>query len=92
MPRRRSASVSVIDMEYPIDYDQYDIEEIVEIIDFLNALETMRSPLTDSEKEELHAKYRRYRDIINNLSEEKRIDKAFTKQTGIPIYKTMKNL
>ena len=91
-PRKRSASVSVIDMEYPISYEHYDVDEIVEIIGFLNALETMRETPNETEKAELIAKYRRYRDIVNNLSEEKRIDKAFEKQTGISIYKTMKNL
>ena len=79
-------------MEYPIDYEQYTTEEIIKIIAFLSALETYQNHPKEVSVESLKTKYQTYRNIINNLSEEKRIDQAFEKQTNISIYQTMKKI
>ncbi len=61
----------------------------MDIVEFLNLLE--RRAMGDAVRDEdLLRRYANYRAILNNQAEEKRIDKAFEAQTGIPIYKTMK--
>ena len=79
-------------MEYPIDYEHYTTEEIIKLVDFLSALEDYKENPKLVDKELLKDKYGVYRKILNNLSEEKKIDQAFEKQTNISIYQTMKNL
>ncbi len=79
-------------MDYPIDYETYSTEEIIVIVEFLSMLEQFAaSPATVDQQVLIH-KYKQYRDILNNLSEEKRIDREFTQLTNVPIYKTMQTL
>ncbi len=82
----------VINMDYPIDYETYSTEEIIVIVEFLSMLEQYASNHATVDKQTLLNKYERYREILNNLSEEKRIDRAFSQTTNIPIYKTMQSL
>ena len=77
-----------INVEYKIDYSLYTTEEIIDIIEFLNTLEMPQ----DNNDETLLEKYTRFKNIINNQAEEKKIDQAFYKQTGISIYKTIQKL
>ena len=79
-------------MEYPIDYSLYDTEEIVIIVNFLNLLEQYQIDKKYVEKDNLLQAYFDFNRIINNKSEEKKIDQAFEKQTGISIYHTIKEI
>ncbi len=79
-------------LHYPIDYEAYDTEEIIEIIEFLHLIEAMHETFDAAQSEILLKKHTRFQSIINNKSEEKRIDKAFEAQTGISIYRFMKKI
>lgn len=79
-------------MDYPIDYDHYDTDEIIDIVEFLNLLEQYSVDKHAVDEATLIDQYNTFKSILNNKSEEKRIDKAFQKQTDISIYKTMQPL
>ncbi len=79
-------------MDYPIDFENYNTEEIIDIIDFLSLIEAMNASFDERKISLLKDKHKRYLSILNNQSEAKRIDKAFQAQTGISIYKFMKNI
>jgi len=76
---------------YPIDYDAYDTHEIIVLVEFLAALEDYHADPSKPQAP-LIEQYKHFRNIINNQTEEKRIDNAFYKQTGIRIYQTMQAL
>lgn len=79
-------------MDYPIDYDHYETEEIIDIVEFLNMLEQYSVDKLAVDETTLIEQYNVFKSILNNKSEEKRIDKAFQKQTDISIYKIMQPL
>ncbi|MFP4287184.1 MAG: UPF0223 family protein [Candidatus Izemoplasmataceae bacterium] len=79
-------------MDYPIDYSAYSTDEIIDIIDFLNHVEAYHKNPKAIDKIELKKKHEKFRSIIHNLTEEKKIDKAFLKLTNVSIYQTMKDL
>ncbi len=79
-------------MDYPIDYEHYDTDEIIDIVEFLNMLEQYIDNKATVDEDALVNQYTKFKAILNNKSEEKRIDKAFQKQTNISIYKTMQPL
>ena len=80
----------MIDLDYPLDYSLYSVEEITFLIKFLNAIEATKRK--KSNKASLIEDYKRYRSIIANKSEEKRIDKAFEKESGVSVYKVMQKV
>ncbi|MFW5894651.1 MAG: UPF0223 family protein [Bacillota bacterium] len=80
-------------LSYPLDFEAYSMEELEAITRFLSMIEAYhdheeKTPKVQALKKAYHA----YRSILNNRSEEKRIDKAFEKQTGISIYRTMQSI
>ena len=75
--------------EYPVDYETYSIEEVETIIDFLSYLEENHKHL---DFKIFKAKYDKYRKTLNSKSEEKRIDKEFSKLTGISVYRKAREL
>ncbi len=75
--------------EYPIDYQTYSIEEVEVIIDFLSYLEDNIKHLDFNT---FKTKYNLYRKTINSKQEEKRIDKEFSKLTGISVYRKAREL
>ncbi len=80
-------------VSYPIDFDAYTTEEIEQLASFLSKVEAYHAKgHKRPTAQEMKSAYRTYRSILNNLSEEKRIDRAFERQTGISIYKTMKRI
>lgn len=79
-------------MDYPIEYAAYSTDEIIQLIDFLNALEQFDKNPKTQDKDALKKKYASFKSILNNKTEEKKIDKAFLKLTNVSIYQTMKNL
>ncbi len=80
----------MIDLDYPLDYSLYSVEEITFLIKFLNAIEATKRKKPN--KASLIEDYKRYRSIIANKSEEKRIDKAFEKESGVSVYKVMQKV
>lgn len=90
-PRKRWALPLATETAYPIDYDAYDTQEIIVLVEFLAALEDFHEN-PSMPHEPLLEQYKHFRNIINNQAEEKRIDNAFYKQTGIRIYQTMQAL
>jgi uncharacterized protein YktA (UPF0223 family) len=79
-------------LHYPIDFEAYSIDEIENLVDFLASIEAYHETSRSVSKDALVKKHQTFRNILNNKSEEKRIDRAFKKQTGISIYKTMQSL
>lgn len=80
------------DFTYPIDYDLYTTDEIMELADFLHLIEKYHDKSYKVDQETLIRHYKDFQSIINNKGEEKRIGDIFEKNTGISIYKTMKDL
>ncbi|MGM0435521.1 MAG: UPF0223 family protein [Bacillota bacterium] len=79
-------------LHYPLDFEAYSIDEIKTLVDFLASIEAYHENTRSVSKESLVKKHQRFQSILNNKSEEKRIDRAFKKQTGISIYRTMQSL
>ncbi|TVP94724.1 MAG: hypothetical protein EA374_05795 [Acholeplasmatales bacterium] len=79
-------------MDYPIDYTLYSTEEIIEIVGFLHLLEQNQAHPGMLPAEALKAAYARFRAVVNSPAEEKKIAKAFAKQTGIRIDQLIGNL
>lgn len=73
-----------------IDYDLFTTEEIVKIFNFYSLI--MRNKNHHLKKETILESYYEYKNIINNVSLEKKYDKTFFETTGISIYQTIKNL
>ncbi|MFW6298348.1 MAG: UPF0223 family protein, partial [Bacillota bacterium] len=62
---------------YPLDFEAYSIEEIESITRFLSMVEAYHDQEEKTPRNEaLKKAYQTYRSILNNRSEEKRIDKA----------------
>lgn len=79
-------------LTYPLDFDQYSIDEIEALVSFLAMIETFHETPNKISKHRLIEKHQTFQSILNNKSEEKRIDRQFKKQTGISIYRTMQSL
>ncbi len=77
---------------YPLDYEAYTTEEIIFLTEFLALMEDYHERPSNDRKQRLQNAYPEVRRIIQNVAEEKRLNKAFYDQTGISIYKTMKSL
>lgn len=75
--------------DYPLDYLTYSIDEIAKIIDFLSYLEDNVKHL---DYDTFKKKYNIYRNTINSIQEEKRINKEFLELSGISIFQKAKEL
>ncbi len=76
---------------YPIPYEQFTIEEITVIVEFLAMIEDYNQNKKINPYV-LSKKHQKYRNIINSIALEKQIEKAFEKETGYSVYKTIKSL
>lgn len=71
---------------YPLNPD-WSSEEIATVIDLLVAVETAyESKIT---VKDLLDKYRAFKGIVDSISEEKQIDRAFQEVSGYSIYRTV---
>ncbi len=71
---------------YPLNPD-WSSEEIATVIDLLVAVETAyESKIT---AKDLLDKYRAFKGIVDSISEEKQIDRAFQEVSGYSIYRTV---
>lgn len=73
---------------FPIDYDFYEQDEVVILVEFLAMIEDANTGKVD--KNVLLKKYNQFRSIVNNVAEEKTIDRDFEKLSGYSIFKTIK--
>ncbi|MDR0847378.1 MAG: UPF0223 family protein [Lactobacillales bacterium] len=74
---------------YPID-DAWSTAEIVAVVDFLGIIEQANESRVA--KELILKKYAAFKAVVPSIAEEKRIDRAFERESGYSIYKTIKGL
>lgn len=79
-----------LDETYEIDYDLFTVEEIIKIIQFYQLMGQYKNNKVSKQK--IKEAYLEYKNIINNLSLEKRYNENFYQKTGISIYKTIKSI
>jgi len=72
---------------YPLDYD-WTTEEIIDVIALYNAVEKAYEEGISAEA--FMKAYRRYTEIVDSKSEQKRFDKEFEKESTYSIYKVFK--
>jgi uncharacterized protein YktA (UPF0223 family) len=73
------------DFSYPFKYELYSPDELAFMITFIDEMErafqSKEMPCLT-----LKPKYKKYRQIIQNQSEEKRIDEVIKKELGFSLY------
>lgn len=72
-----------LDETYEIDYDLFTVEEIIKIIQFYQLMGQYKNNKVSKQK--IKEAYLEYKNIINNLSLEKRYNENFYQKTGISI-------
>jgi len=76
-----------MEYQYPIDYD-WSTKETIDVIHFFELVEKAYEKGID--RGELMAAYRRFKEIVPGIAEEKRICKEFEEVSGYSSYRTMK--
>ncbi|MCM1259986.1 MAG: UPF0223 family protein [Prevotella sp.] len=79
-----------IDSTYEIDYDLFTVDEIIKIIEFYHTMTKYVNHKVS--KDIIKTRYLEYKNIIHNLSLEKKYNERFYKSTGISIYEEMKQI
>lgn len=79
-----------LDETYEIDYDLFTVEEIIKIIQFYQLMGQYKNNKVSKQK--IKEAYLEYKNIINNLSLEKRYNENFYQKTDISIYQTIKSI
>ena len=79
-----------IDSTYEIDYDLFTVDEIIKIIEFYHAMTKYVNHKVS--KDIIKTRYLEYKNIIHNLSLEKKYNERYYKSTGISIYEEMKKV
>lgn len=74
---------------YPIN-DDWTTDEIVTVVQFLAAVEQAYEGGVSYQI--IRDAYQKYKQIVNSISEEKRIDREFTRLSGYAIYPVVKQL
>ena len=72
---------------YPILLE-WDKDEVIDVISFFQSIEKAHEK--GIVKEEIMAKYRRFKEIVPSKSEEKQLCRQFDKATGYSCYRTVK--
>lgn len=76
-----------MEYQYPIDY-RWTTEETVDVIHFFELIEKAYEKRIG--RQELMGAYRRFKEIVPSIAEEKRICGEFEKSSGYSPYRTMK--
>jgi len=77
--------------EYFLDYEMFSVEEIIKISQFFKLIQDInKGKKYDTDK--VLEKYKEYRNILNNISLEKKYDKEVEKEYHVSIYQTMKKI
>lgn len=71
---------------YPLDLS-WSTEEIASVLSFLNDVEAAYEHKVPREK--LLTSYRAFKQVVPSKGEEKRIDKAFEKESGYSLYRVV---
>lgn len=74
---------------YPIDYSLFTADEVTEIVAFLCLIEDANEK-KNVNPVVLSQGHKKFRNIVNSQSMEKKIDRDFEKASGYSIYKTLK--
>ena len=77
------------DFTYPLNYDLYSPDELAFIINFIDEVEKL-SKAEHIPCSTLKQKHMMYRQIIQNQTEEKRIDEILQKELGFSIHNVLK--
>lgn len=75
-----------MEYQYPIDID-WTTEEIVDVIAFFEAVEKVYEK--GLERDTFMMKYRRFKEIVPSIAEEKRICKEFEEESGYSSYRAV---
>lgn len=73
-------------IDYPIDAD-WSIDETIKVVEFLALVEEVYEKKVTVERYEQY--YRRFKEVVTSISEEKRLDKEFQKLSNCSIYQTV---
>lgn len=76
-----------MEYQYPIDYT-WTTEEIIDVIKFYESIE--KSYEKGIDRVELMAAYRRFKEIVPSIAEEKKLCREFEDISGYSAYRTMK--
>ncbi len=90
MKKTKNKKHEQIDETYEIDYDLFTVEEIIKIINFYNLIHQFVH--NKVKKDKIKSAYYEYKNIINNISLEKKYNKSFYNKTGISIYQIIKTI
>ncbi|HCX08611.1 MAG TPA: hypothetical protein DHG20_05775 [Acholeplasmatales bacterium] len=88
--KKKYNNKETLDETYEIDYDLFTVEEIIKIIQFYQLMGQYKNNKVSKQK--IKEAYLEYKNIINNLSLEKRYNENFYQKTGISIYQTIKSI
>ncbi len=76
-----------MEYQYPIDID-WKTEEIMDVIAFFQAVEKVHEKGMD--RQEFMIAYRRFKEIVPSIAEEKRLGKEFEEVSGYSLYRVVK--
>lgn len=76
-----------IEYQYPIDY-HWSTEETIDVIHFFEAIE--KAYEKGIKRDELMALYRRFKEIVPSMAEEKKLCGEFEENSGYSCYRAMK--
>lgn len=73
--------------QYPIDID-WSTKEIIDVVNFFEKIEAVYEK--GVERDQLMAAYRRFKEIVPGIAEEKRIGREFEEVSGYSLYRAVK--
>lgn len=76
-----------VNYQFPIDSD-WSTEEIIMVVECLAIVEKAHHEKVASQS--ILQKYQAFKTVIRSMSEEKKIDREFAKDTGYSLYRTIK--
>lgn len=76
-----------MDYQYPISYE-WSTEEIVDVVRFFECIE--KAYESGIHKEQLMTAYRRFKEIVKTISEEKQVCGEFEESSGYSSYRVVK--
>ncbi len=79
--------MSKLEYQYPIDHD-WSTNEIVDVIHFYEAIE--RAYEKGIKRDQLLAIYRRFKEIVPSIAQEKKLCSEFERMSGYSPYRTIK--
>ena len=76
-----------VNYSYPLD-SEWSTEEIVKVVDFLQLVEQSYEGTVDT-KEFLKG-YKKFKEVVPSIGEEKKLSKVFEKASGYSLYQAVK--